>query len=201
MGHREDLLDGAKRCLVEKGFARTTARDIVRASGANLASIGYHYGSKDALLAQAYVALMEEQAERFDWEAGAADTAPGSPERIRKVLRTVVESFDRPDSVWHLSIEIMAMGDRYPEISRNLVEAQREGGRGLAALLLGIEEKSVDEETVDTVGGLVMALLAGVIAQHSLDPALAPTGEQLADGLLRLAGVAGNAGSTGNAGE
>ena len=41
MGHREDLLEGAKRCLYEKGYARTTARDIVAASGTNLASIGY----------------------------------------------------------------------------------------------------------------------------------------------------------------
>ncbi len=31
MGHREDLLEGAKRCLLAKGFARTTARDIVKA--------------------------------------------------------------------------------------------------------------------------------------------------------------------------
>ena len=50
MGHREDLLEGAKRCLLEKGYGRTTARDLVQASGTNLASIGYHYGSKDALL-------------------------------------------------------------------------------------------------------------------------------------------------------
>lgn len=49
MGHREDLLEGAKRCLLEKGYARTTARDIGAASGTNLASIGYHYGSKEAL--------------------------------------------------------------------------------------------------------------------------------------------------------
>lgn len=59
MGHREDLLEGAKRCLLEKGFLRTTARDIVKESGTNLASIGYHYGSKDALLVQAYVSLIE----------------------------------------------------------------------------------------------------------------------------------------------
>ena len=59
MGHREDLLEGAKRCLLEKGFVRTTARDIVKESGTNLASIGYHYGSKDALLVQAYVSLIE----------------------------------------------------------------------------------------------------------------------------------------------
>lgn len=65
MGHREDLLEGAKKCLVEKGFVRTTARDIVKASGANLASIGYHYGSKDALLTQAFTELMEEWGEVF----------------------------------------------------------------------------------------------------------------------------------------
>ena len=50
MGHREALLDGARRCLLERGYARTTARDLVAASGTNLASIGYHFGSKEALL-------------------------------------------------------------------------------------------------------------------------------------------------------
>jgi AcrR family transcriptional regulator len=49
-GHREALLEGAISCIHEKGYARATARDIVTASGTNLASIGYHYGSKEALL-------------------------------------------------------------------------------------------------------------------------------------------------------
>lgn len=66
MGHREDLLEGAKRCLLQKGFARTTARDIVKESGTNLASIGYHYGSKDALLAQAYVSIVEDMGDAFE---------------------------------------------------------------------------------------------------------------------------------------
>ena len=42
MSHKEDLLAGAVACLREKGYAHTTARDIVAASGTNLASIGYH---------------------------------------------------------------------------------------------------------------------------------------------------------------
>ena len=50
MGQREDLLTAAKKLLVEKGYHRTTARDIAAASGAHLGSIGYHYGSKDALM-------------------------------------------------------------------------------------------------------------------------------------------------------
>ena len=49
MGHKEDLLDGAKRMLLERGYANTTARDIVAASKTNLASIGYHFGSKEQL--------------------------------------------------------------------------------------------------------------------------------------------------------
>lgn len=80
MGHREDLLEGAKKCLVEKGFVRTTARDIVSASGTNLASIGYHYGSKDALLTQAFIALMEEWGEGFQ---GSLAGEGGSLERFR----------------------------------------------------------------------------------------------------------------------
>lgn len=74
MGHREDLLEGAKRCLLEKGFLRTTARDIVKESGTNLASIGYHYGSKDALVVQAYVSLVEATGDRFD--PGGAGRVP-----------------------------------------------------------------------------------------------------------------------------
>ena len=36
MGHREDLLTAARQCLEDKGYARTTARDLVAASGTNL---------------------------------------------------------------------------------------------------------------------------------------------------------------------
>src|SRR5205809_142800 len=59
MGHREDLLEGAVRCLYEKGYARTTARDIVEASGTNLGSIGYHYGGMQNLLTAALERAIE----------------------------------------------------------------------------------------------------------------------------------------------
>ena len=82
MGHREDLLAGARRCLEERGYARTTARDLVAASGTNLASIGYHFGSKEALLNEAIAASFEEWARRVHELAfgggGAATGAPAS---------------------------------------------------------------------------------------------------------------------------
>lgn len=60
MGNREALLAGAKRCLLEKGFARTTAREIAAASGVSLAAIGYHFGSKEALLTDALMQAIQE---------------------------------------------------------------------------------------------------------------------------------------------
>jgi AcrR family transcriptional regulator len=183
MGHREDLLEGAKRCLLEKGFARTTARDIVKESGTNLASIGYHYGSKDALLAQAYVSLVDDMS--FEW-GDRLSGAPGSLERFREVWSNVVASLREPGSMWRLSGEIMAMGDQLPEARDQLSLAQREGGRGLVALLMGLPEEQVSDETADTLGSFYMILMSGLIMQWTFDPKTAPDADQLTEGLRRV---------------
>src|ERR1700735_991455 len=53
MSNRDALLLAAKKCLLEKGFNRTTARDIASEAGVSLAAIGYHFSSKEALLTEA----------------------------------------------------------------------------------------------------------------------------------------------------
>ena len=52
MGNREDLLRAARICLRERGLD-TTARDIATLAGVSLAAIGYHFRTKDELLAYA----------------------------------------------------------------------------------------------------------------------------------------------------
>ncbi|RDD88274.1 TetR/AcrR family transcriptional regulator [Streptomyces parvulus] len=186
MGHREDLLEGAKRCLLAKGFMRTTARDIVKESGTNLASIGYHYGSKDALLAQAYVALVEAMGDAFEGDGGLDKTPPGSLERFERVWSNIVGTMREPGSVWRLSMEIVALGDRLPEVRDHLAAAQREAGRGLVPLLMGGREEDVSDDTADTLGTFYVTLMTGLIAQWTFDPKSAPDGAQLAAGLRRV---------------
>jgi AcrR family transcriptional regulator len=53
MGNREDLLAGARKAIMERGVAKTTARDIATAAGVSLAAIGYHFGSKERLITEA----------------------------------------------------------------------------------------------------------------------------------------------------
>ncbi len=44
------ILDGAERLFAREGFHNTSLRAITSLVGANLASVNYHFGSKDALL-------------------------------------------------------------------------------------------------------------------------------------------------------
>ncbi|MZD04567.1 TetR family transcriptional regulator [Streptomyces sp. SID5785] len=185
MGHKEDLLEGAKRCLQEKGFARTTARDIVKESGANLASIGYHYGSKDALLAQAYLALVEEHADDFEG-VGGFTTPDGSLERFREVWSNVIEAMGKPGSIWHLGMELVVIRDKMPDVRDIVAKSQREGGSGVIPMFQGGEEPDADDPSVDTLGKLYMTLMSGLISQYMLDPETAPDADELTEGMRRL---------------
>jgi AcrR family transcriptional regulator len=187
MGHREDLLEGAKRCLLEKGFVRTTARDIVKESGTNLASIGYHYGSKDALLVQAYVALIEETGDRFDPGADARATAPaGSLERFREVWASVIRALPESRAVWMLSFELILQGDRLPEVRTMLSEAQEQGRSGIVSLFNGIPEEELDKETVESEGRFYQTLLQGLMVQWIFESGTATDADQLTEGLRRV---------------
>ncbi len=47
---RTQLLDAAERLFAERGFHGTSVRAITDLAGANLAAVGYHFGSKSALV-------------------------------------------------------------------------------------------------------------------------------------------------------
>lgn len=134
MGHREDLLEGAKRCLLEKGYARTTARDIVAASGTNLASIGYHYGSKEALLNLAFLKVTEEWGELLTKQpddAGRDDGSPRAPlDQFRDVWEQVIGSYERTRAVWQLQMEVVSRVDSDPELQKALAARSAKAGTG-----------------------------------------------------------------------
>ncbi|OPG04144.1 TetR family transcriptional regulator [Streptomyces sp. GKU 895] len=186
MGHREDLLEGAKRCLLAKGFARTTARDIVKESGTNLASIGYHYGSKDALLAEAYLALVGDLSEAFDGDAAGIVASPGSIERFREVWSNIIGTMRGPGSMWRLSVEIVAMGDQLPAVRDHLAQQQRDAERALVSLFMGVPEEDVPDGTRDTLGRFYTTLMTGLITQWIFDPENAPDADALTEGLRQV---------------
>jgi AcrR family transcriptional regulator len=190
VGHREDLLAGAKLCLYERGYARTSARDIVAASGANLASIGYHFGSKDGLLFAAMQAAMTDWADEFRAAVRGAVVRGGSlAERLEGVVGGLVGTLGTHRALWVATFEVFPQLERSPELRRQIAAAYEDGRRGLAALLLGVAEDDVDEEDVRTVGALFFVLISGVIAQWFVDPRRAPNADQLVLGMRAMLAV------------
>ncbi|WP_225799273.1 TetR/AcrR family transcriptional regulator [Streptomyces sp. NK15101] len=190
MGHKEDLLEGAKRCLLEKGYGRTTARDIVAASGTNLASIGYHYGSKDALLQQAFLTLTEEWGERVslpDGEEGAAPLPADPYERFRAVWAQLIGAAEASRPVWKLQTEVVTRLDDDEKLREAIKEPQREGRLGIAEGMLGIDS-TVEPEKARVAGLLLQALATGVMIQWMVDPDTAPSADDLTEGLKVLMG-------------
>ncbi|WP_405563251.1 TetR/AcrR family transcriptional regulator [Streptomyces sp. NBC_01180] len=193
MGHREDLLEGAKRCLLEKGYARTTARDIVAASGTNLASIGYHYGSKEALLNLAFLKVTEEWGDAVGEESGVDPTAIADPyERLEAVWGKVIGSYEGSQALWKLQLEVVSRIDDEPELRKAIAGPQKEGRLGLAENFQGIDEKT-DPEKARTAGLVYQALLVGVMVQWLMDPGTAPSARDLTDGLRAIVGDDGPA--------
>ncbi|MFD7153097.1 TetR/AcrR family transcriptional regulator [Kribbella sp. NPDC059898] len=184
MGNRDALVEGAKTCLLEKGYSRTTARDIATAAGVSLAAIGYHFGSKDTLLNEALRALLIDEWATQVEPVRAAD----AHEQFVGTWRQIAESLREPRmrALWAAQFEVLSLGGSMPELIADLVKMQGEAREGLAAMFGGVEAGAAPEQ-VKAIGAFLQALLLGVVAQSMLDPASAPTGEQLAQSLRQLA--------------
>ena len=189
MGNREALLAGAKRCLIEKGYARTTARDIAAASGVSLAAIGYHFGSKDALMNQAiyeFVGEWGDEVQRALAAEGALDAEP--LKRFESIMGRTIESFSGPArGMWAAQLELMDPMEPNEELRTFLARVQRDAASGLAELFLGLDPAQ-DPEAVRTAGSLLHAMFIGIIVKWFMDPDQALSARELAEGMRILAG-------------
>jgi AcrR family transcriptional regulator len=190
VGHRQDLLEGATKCLLEKGYARTTARDIVAASGTNLGSIGYHYGSTQALMNAAMIAAMERWGEAVGTAlAASSEDGDGETDPLLRFWRRLIGTLDTHRQLWMASIDAFVAAEHEPALRTQLAGAIEEGRSGMTAMLTGVEESAVDPALVREVGSVQMALMSGVIIQWLADPAHAPSPEQIVRGLRALAAI------------
>ncbi|MEU5599805.1 TetR/AcrR family transcriptional regulator [Streptomyces sp. NPDC020298] len=189
MGHREALLQGAKQCLAEKGYARTTARDIVAASGANLASIGYHYGSKEALLNEALIQANIEWGQALKAALTHGVRGPeASGERIEALWTKVTELFTEHRMLWAANFEAITQAGHSPEVRAALAKGMAEAQAGLGEFIPDRMGEAPEGGAARAVGLFHQALITGVMAQWLIDPESAPTGRDLSLALRTITG-------------
>lgn len=196
VGNKEALLAGAKRCLYEKGYARTTVRDIAAAAGVSMAAIGYHFGSKEALLNAAMYEAVDEWGDVF--AAANADLlqrADAPIEHFEETWTRMIDAFAGHRQLWAATFEMFAQLDEKPEIRAQLVEFLSAARFGLAALFQNLDPEA-EPEKARVIGSFYHALFSGVLVQWLVDPELAPTGEELAYALRTI--TASDGSSPGN---
>lgn len=180
LNNREALLLAARKCLLEKGYNRTTARDIASAAGVSLAAIGYHFASKDALLTEALLLAFGEWDR--DVQEALRTAVPGNmtpAQRFEAIWGKIIASFETHRSLWVANFEIFAQMVAQPETRQVVASKLHLARAGLAAMFLNCEESSIDERTVRTIGTFHHVLLSGLILQWLIDPASALTSKEL----------------------
>src|SRR5262245_14458380 len=90
-GTRDRILRTAERLFAERGFNGVSVRELAAAAQVNIASIGYHFGSKEGLLSEVYrrhcEPLIQERLRGL---------AASSRLRGRARVAAIIEAFIRP---------------------------------------------------------------------------------------------------------
>ena len=183
--HRDALLEAAKRLVREQGYAHTTARDLVAASGTNLASIGYHFGSKEALLTEALGEAFDEWTERLD-RAGSADSDAAPLERLVAALTAMVGDLEEARPFFIAYLEAMAQAERAPALRERLARQYEDNRRQVAAsVTAAIGGDGGPGGDADAVASLLIAIADGLLIQSFLEPGRLPAGEEFTAALGR----------------
>lgn len=187
MSHREQLLSAARRCLEQRGYARTTARELVAESGTNLASIGYHFGSKEALLNEALMGAFAEYTEKL-LALAAVPAAGASPlAQLRHAWTVMVEEFADMRPLLVAFIEAMAQAERSPQLRSQLAEGY-ERLRATIATTITAMFADLPEDHARTAASFMILVADGLMMQWLLDPRRAPTGADAFDAASMIFG-------------
>ncbi|MFI9502896.1 TetR/AcrR family transcriptional regulator [Nocardia sp. NPDC052566] len=184
--NRQALLDAAISCIQTQGYARTTARDLVAMSKTNLGAIGYHFGSKEALMNEA----LAECFRQLSREVGSAVSTSGDNWRdmLAATYRTVQDN--RAVSVAYL--EAWAQAERAPELRDQLATHYREFRTTIAALVeAATSGRGTGGAGTDSaaLAAVLTAVADGLTIQWLLDPDALPGPDRLARTLAPLVGL------------
>jgi len=187
VGHREQLLAAARQLLEDKGYAHITTRDLVAASGTNLASIGYHFGSKAGLLNAALGIVFEE------WTTQLAEIALADPDAspIERAHLTWAGLLDNLGGRALLVsfVEALAQADRDPQLREQLAGMYRSVRTRVSHIVATALNAPPEDPRCTAVASWVMAVCDGLSIQWLLDPAATPAAADLLRGLADLRAV------------
>ena len=164
------LLDVARQLFAERGYEGTTVRDIALASEANLAAVGYHFGSKEGLYQEVLRSQVAPLANAIGQVCGS-----GLPplDKIAGIVHTVFEHIRARPEMAPIIARELASGREVnpalvqtfrrllPAVTRVVADGQRDGSirRGDPVL---ITLSVLAQPIYFNLGRKILAAVAGV---------------------------------------
>jgi AcrR family transcriptional regulator len=178
--NRSSLLEGALRCVERLPPERVTARAIAAESGANIASIAYHFGSKDELVTEAVIAGLDRWLASIAQSLGELDELQPAA-RLERASAVIDATRQRHLGLARNFLGALARAQHEPRIRRLLSEGFR-STRPRVAELLGLGEDRPGRDAA----GLLHSMFTGLLFQTLLDPDLAIEGKRMSRAQVRL---------------
>lgn len=188
LGRRRDsaatkaaLLAAARRLFVDRGFDRTTVRDIASLAGANQALLFRYFGSKEALFRQAMASTSEQliaetPPEQLVSRLLARMLSPDAPKSTDSVIYAFLRSSAHEQSAEMFRHEL---GARYRQVLTTLTDAADAETRAdlVLAWLLGIgllrsvlDHQPLTDADPKAVAGHVLRAVATLLERIDQQP-------------------------------
>ena len=181
--NRSNLLEGTLRCLERLPPERVTSRAIAEESGANLASIAYHFGSKDDLVTESVIMGLDRWLAEISAGLGELDALEPA-ERFRRAGAVIDASRRRHTGLALNFLGALSKAHHDERVREMLAEGFRRT-RPTVAALLGLG----GDRAGDDAAGLVHSLFVGLLFQVLLDPSLGIEGKRMQRAQARLSRI------------
>jgi AcrR family transcriptional regulator len=179
---REQILDASLRLFSERGFARTSVRDIAQAAGITDAAIYYHFASKRDL----FEALIEERGftAALDQLEHVEITSDNPVQTIHAMAVNALQFiYQNRDLMKVLMIEAMADDPVATDEYEVLVQRWK---RAEARILRHYAERGLlRTEDCDELGSQLVITVLGVLADFMMSAAIAPPDGEVPEELHR----------------
>lgn len=163
---REQIIRAAESLFARHGFARASLRQVTQLAEVNLASVNYHFGSKEKLIQHVFrrhLDVLNQGRERAYEELHQAGHQPTLSELLRAFIAPALELSTDPER-GHVFVQIVARGfveyrDELREfLSREYGEINRRFIIAIAAHLKDLSHDEVTRRIDFTIGALTYSM-------------------------------------------
>lgn len=181
--NREALLEAAVRCLQQRGYARTSVRDLAAASGTNLGAVGYHFGSKDALLIEAITHNVRQWIDALGELVRRHMTGSGGIQAVLDELRAAVVEHEPVVTAF---FDALAQAGHLGGLREQLAACYEQFRHDVTDAFRPLFDQLTTTDNQRAMATLLLAIADGLIIQCLLDAGNMPTSAQLMDALGAL---------------